>query len=325
MKAKCPECGVGKARRLCPRVGHVEICSACCASIRDPDCGDCPHYAAAARYEAGRQRSGHGLSAGHFLMEIDPEVSAAVDRALESAERGDLGRPMETLTELFRRHPRQHDVVYGIGVVHAMGDRYRESIEWFDRAIEVYPYSLEAHFNRAISLQRLLDLKGCIRGFRKVIELGPVDDSVVAQARQQLDFTAEAIRENEGASIDDFLRSGDKFDEGFALMESGDWNGAVEAFRASAAIHDHNAPCHGNTGLCLAYLGRKAEALAELDRALEIDPEYDPARDNRRIIEDMSEGRLLALEGVGHKTIEFGREQLDRQGSGPPDRPADRP
>lgn len=45
-----------------------------------------------------------------------------------------------------------------------------------------------------------------------------------------------------------------------------------------ALIHNEkNAPTHENIGICLAQLGRKSEALAALDRALEIDPEYEVA------------------------------------------------
>jgi hypothetical protein len=55
-------------------------------------------------------------------------------------------------------------------------------------------------------------------------------------------------------------------------------------------------------------LGRKAEALAELDRALEIDPEYLPAASNRRLVEQMVEG--LPMENTTFKIINFARENL---------------
>jgi len=46
-------------------------------------------------------------------------------------------------------------------------------------------------------------------------------------------------------------------------------------------------------GLCYAHQGQKAKALAELDRALELDPQYHIARTNRKMVESMVEGRPL--------------------------------
>src|ERR1039457_1572543 len=91
-------------------------------------------------------------------------------------------------------------------------------------------------------------------------------------------------------------------------MEKGDWSGALAGFRASAAKHDRNSPIHGNMGLCLAHLGHKAQALAEFDRALEIDPEYSPAAANRAAAEHMEEG--APLKSAGFKIVEFAREKI---------------
>ena len=51
-------------------------------------------------------------------------------------------------------------------------------------------------------------------------------------------------------------------------------------------------------GLCYALLGRKREALASLDRALEIDPSYEPAKTNRIGVLAMQEGERLAADFV---------------------------
>ena len=90
MKTKCPKCGIGKARRHCAREGNAEICSECCASIRDEDCGGCVHYAAARQYEDKRQLS-TTLADGHFMMEVNDEVQETVNTALET-------RPLESQT-----------------------------------------------------------------------------------------------------------------------------------------------------------------------------------------------------------------------------------
>jgi tetratricopeptide (TPR) repeat protein len=276
--------------------------------MRSAECGDCVHYSAALQYEESRHSKTSGLPPGKWMMEISPEVQDAVNDALEAAQRGQFQSALDALNALLRDHPLHHDVPYGIGLVHAIRGRYEESIEWFDRAIRIYPDSLEAHYNKAVSFQKLLDLPNCIRCYRKVVQIGPASDPEVAKARAIVDDLAATVQRTEGVDLDVYLRSADTFNQAFATMERGDWNAALKGFRASAALNGRNAPCHGNMGLCLALLGRKAEALAELDRALEIDPNYQPARSNRLLVEKMAEGR--PLDGVGFESINFARDKL---------------
>ncbi len=308
MKLKCPECGTGKARRLCRRRDGAEICSACCASIRDAECEGCVHYAPTQQYEENRVASAAGLPAGYFMMEVSPEVQEAVNGALETAQRGGFESAMDTLTALLHDHPRHHDVPYGIGLVHALKREYKESIAWFDRAIGIYPDSVAAHFNKAVSYQKLLDVPNSIRTYQKVVAIGPANDPEVANARSIVEDMAAVIRRKEGISLGSFLRAGEKFNEAFLHMDRGDWRGALKEFRASAALNKTNAPCHGNIGICLAYLGHKTEALAALDRALEIDPQYDPALTNRNIVAQMTEGK--PLENTRYESINFSKENF---------------
>jgi len=55
--------------------------------------------------------------------------------------------------------------------------------------------------------------------------------------------------------------------------------------------------------LCLAQLGRKADAMMGFARALEIDPQYEPAMSNRLLVEEMEEGVPLQ---IGYESIKFG-------------------
>jgi len=55
---------------------------------------------------------------------------------------------------------------------------------------------------------------------------------------------------------------------------------------------------------------RKAEALAELERALEINPEYEPAMTNRLVVQKMQEGTPLRT--AAFQSVNFGMEQYRR-------------
>ncbi len=240
-------------------------------------------------------------------MEINPEVQDAVNNALELLQKGLTQKAMTLLTALLDEHPRNYDVAFGIGVMHAFQGKYEKSIVWFDKAIAIYPYSVGSHYNKAVSCQKLMDIPNCIRSYQKVVAIGDPEDNEVAQARSFIASIAAGIWKAERLTLDVFLESSDLFNQAFEYMERGEWQVALDIFRASAALNHRNAPCQGNMGLCLAYMGRKAEALAEIDCALEIDPDYQPARSNREVVEKSEEGIPMAMANITYKTVNYGR------------------
>ena len=310
MKVKCPKCKTGKARRICPKESHAEICSECCASIRDADCGDCVYYASTQKYDDQRSIPAV-LPEGHFLMEINPEVEQAVDAALIQLEKGLTHQALSSLTNLLETYPQSYEVNYGIGTVHAVKGQPEKAIQWFDKAIAIYPYSVHAYYNRAMAYSQLLDLPNCIRSYQKVLILGDPREPAAQEARSFIAKVSASIWKEKHLSLDAFLEANELFNQAFALMEKNEWQAALDGFCASAAIDPTNAPSQGNIGLCLSYLGRRAEALAALDRALEINPDYEPARSNREVIEKLTEG--TPLEGIDFKTIDYAKEKFKQK------------
>ena len=284
----------------------------CCASIRDADCGDCVHFDAAKQYQAAQLqqatrrsltvRSG-GLPEGEFIFELNPDVEEEVDGALALVERGKTKQAREILTRLEREYPQNHHVCFGMGILHVMRNEFVQSIEWFDQAIAIFPYMIEAHFNKAVAYKELLDIPNCVRAFRKVVEIGDRDDLDVRKAQSILDGIEATLRAKEGISVDTFLASVELFEQAFDFMQRREWQQALDGFLKVLAIHERNVPSHGNLGLCYAQLGHKAKALAELDRALELDPGYKPARTNRSAVLTMKEGE--SLEPRVAKIVEF--------------------
>jgi len=308
MKAKCPKCGTGKPRRLCHRTENHMICSECCASMRDESCGDCPHYSSARAYEEKRIAAKNTAGSRPLLIDVSSHVVDEVNAQLALAESGNLAAAHAGLLRMLRQHPRHDGIPFGIGVIHFMNSEYEEAVRWFQRALDINPYNTDALFNQATAYQNLLDFSNCIRCFQQVVGIGPADKPEVMRAQSILDSLAADIRKTEGVGMSEYLDAMRLFDEGFDLMREGKWSAALEKLRASAAISERNAPCHGNIGLCLAYLGRKAEALAALDRALEINPEYTPAKQNRRTLKRMTEGQ--PLENIRSEEVDFGRHGI---------------
>lgn len=281
--------------------------------MRNETCAGCSYYSAAQQYHADRSpRTSHTTPRdGHFIIELNPEVEKAVDAAMELCERGKTDAARAQVTQLLREHPDNHLVCYAMGVLHAVKAEHKDAIKWFDKALSIYPYFVEAHFNKAAAYQKQFKVAEAVYAYRKVVELGDPNDVPARQARSFLDDIAVAIRHHEGVDLDSYIESQKMFDHAFELMEQRDWSGALIGFRASAAKNDRNAPIHGNLALCLAALGYKAQSLAEFDRALAIDPQYEPAMTNRVLVEQTEEG--IPLNVTEFKRIEFSKEQFDRQ------------
>jgi tetratricopeptide (TPR) repeat protein len=307
MKERCTCCQTGKAKRECRLKGNSNICPRCCAEMRGAPCGECPHYAEALRYQSGRWQAGN-LPDEHFIAEINPEVQQAVDDALALADKGMKKDAMKAMNELARDNADIHDVCYGMGTLCAMGGNPWEAIEWLKKAVAILPYFPEAHLNMGVAYQQLLDVGKAIRAFRKAMEYGDPAEEFYGKARSFIDDMAEVIQQNDGVDLDTYVKSDLEFGKAFALMEQGDWKGALAGFRTCAGLHARHAPTQGNMALCLANLGRKADALAALDRALEVDPEYEPAMTNRLLVNRMEEGQ--PLKKVGFKAIEYSLDKF---------------
>lgn len=283
--------------------------------MRNESCDGCSYYAASRQYQVERSHpaSRGALPDGHYIIELNPEIEAAVQSVLELCERGKLAQAEVALKPLLREHPGNHLVCFAQGLLHAMKKEPRQAIDWFDRAIAIYPYFAEAYFNKAVVYQKQLNIAASVQTYQKLVELCNPKDDLTAKARDFLKDMASAIRKNEGVDLDTYVLSQNLFDQAYARMELYDWSGALEGFRASAQKLHRNATLHGNMGLCLAAQGFKAQALAELDFAIAIDPEYAPARSNRIAIQTMREG--VPFDMTGFARVEYSKSKfLDRLG-----------
>lgn len=72
---------------------------------------------------------------------------------------------------------------------------------------------------------------------------------------------------------------------------------------------------HGNIGLCHMFLGETTEALAALDRALEIDPNYEPAFQNRELLLSLPAGETIS--GKKAAIVDYYRDVVRKVGQIP--------
>jgi|GEM_PF-192395 len=292
-KTACVLCSAARGRRVCQLNDRSLICSVCCARIRNPDCEGCGYWAQAAAY--AREKTGPRREPP-FVAMIDPEVDAEVDRALEMAQGGRLRAAESIVAGLLDHHPDLHMVQFGIGVIRALQGRHADALAHFDRAIAIFPYFVEAWFNKGAAHQKMLEVGPTIRAYQKVVELGDPADDFVGEAMAVIRSLDKQIRADKGFSLDRYLQLMDMFDAAFAAMENQQWERALAGFQQVVAVDSGSTQSYGNMGLCYAFLGRRQEALAALDRALELDPAYEPAQTNRVRVLAMQEGERLAAD-----------------------------
>lgn len=308
-KVACVICSAARGRRACQQKEHALICSVCCAHLRNRDCEGCGYWAQAVAY--AKEKNAEPREP-YFVARIDPEVDEKVDRAMTLAEGGELDAAERIVFGLLDLHPDLHNVQFAMGVICALQSRYDEALAHFDRAITIFPYFVEAWFNKGAAHQKRLELAPMIRAFQKVVELGDPADDVVRKATDVIRGMDEHIRAERAFSLDRHLELMDVFDDAFAAMQDRQWGRALAGFQKVAAADPSSTQSHGNMGLCYAFLGRKREALAALGRALELDPDYEPAKTNRAGVLAMQEGERL---GANFASVDYYRDAaLQRNG-----------
>ena len=303
MRENCVVCTVVRGRRVCMINANALICPICCAKTRNSQCDGCEYYEKA--LEFGKQKV-QPTKSRDYIIKIDPEIEEKVDNALEMAEKGRVSSAENEITKLLIKHPNNHSVQFAMGVICLMKKNDEGAIKYFDRAIAIFPDFVEAWFNKGAAHQQKLEIGAMIHSYQKVIELGDPKEDFVRQAKNVLTGFEKQVKKESGITLDTYLQAMDKFTNAFSEMEKRNWNIALNGFQEVLSIHSKHVQSFGNLGICYAALGRKQEALDALNRALELDPKYEPAILNREMIKTLREGEKAPIPEV--KPIEYYRD-----------------
>jgi tetratricopeptide (TPR) repeat protein len=303
MKKTCIICGNTKGKRTCQLHESEAICPVCCATTRHQSCGECRYYTIAQQYQASKA---HDADSKHFIAEINEDVANEVDRALMLCEQGSFPEAYPILQKLLPEHSRNHQVYYGMGVYHALQGNYGEALNYLNRATEIFPYFVEAHFNKGTVFQKKLDIKNMLKAYQTVIEIGDPQDGTVKQAQDILQGFEQDLREHGNTTLDSYLKGQDVFEQAFEAMNNKKWEQAISLFQQCTRYCPRHPQSYGNMGICYGKLGQKALALQALDMALGLDPNYEPAIVNRAVVESLKEGEKFSPDKV--ETVEYYKE-----------------
>jgi tetratricopeptide (TPR) repeat protein len=251
-----------------------------------------------------------------FILKMLPDVDKAVDRLLvriENGERKGLGAEFEALLQ---QYPDYHMTNYGMGVYVGVGQGGPvAAIPFFEKAVRIFPPLPEAHLNLGNAYIKAARIAEAVGALRKAIRYSDRDEHLTGLAHDRLSDLEKIIRENTPFdSLNDYIENQKLFDAAFEHLSQQHYARAIELFKQVLEQNPKHTQSYGNMALAQARLGHKAAALASLDKALELDPHYEPARINRKAIETMTEGEPHVPVAVAE--TEYYRDMLESEKSG---------
>lgn len=310
-KKQCIVCQVVRGRRVCKVRNKELICPVCCAKNRDEKCEGCSFYSEANKYKREKEYKKE-LREGpeKFIARLDPDVDEEVDQILALASEGQLDRAEREMRKVYVKNPDLAMVHYGMGVIFAMKGDEARALPYFDSAVKIFPIFAEAWFNKATIHQRKLEMYEMILAFQQVLKCGDKDEEYYGIAKDMLQGLEKNTRETMGLDLDGFLKMAKIYKKAFDDMGKKEYSQAIKGFKEVLRLEPNHVQSYGNIGLCLGFLGRVEEGRKALEKALEIDPDYEPAKVNLQTLNKMKEGQVVDDPQV--LVTEFYKEKLSK-------------
>ncbi|MBI5480787.1 MAG: tetratricopeptide repeat protein [Deltaproteobacteria bacterium] len=231
------------------------------------------------------------LPDGHWIVDLS-EWEARFDEGMTYAQAGKLERAERVLRELRDESPPDSPLraqaAWGLGTVFAKMDDHDAAYPLLKEAVELDGSRSEFWFNLGMACLDRLHPYEAESAWRKCLELEP-DDEIARMARNALEgiekLTQARLVANPAVTHESLREQERVYREGVAALDRQDAARAAERFRASLALDDHHHQSWGNLGTALLLAGRLDEAEQALQRALELDPDYQHARSNLEVLQ----------------------------------------
>jgi tetratricopeptide (TPR) repeat protein len=217
---------------------------------------------------------------------------------------------------MMKEYPESWEPLFLMGTCLALEGKPDRAIPFLTRAISRHP-SPEAYKNLGAAHKALLHIEEWVDCLKKVIELDGQRGDYGRTATADLDTFASQIRKVEGVTLDRYLENQRCFGEAFAHLTAGRFEAAIQGFTDVLKVAPRNVQSYGNIGLAYAGLGDRDRAIAHLDKAIQLDPNYQPAINNRRILLASPAGERLNPDAV--REIHFYADQARAESRQPQD------
>jgi tetratricopeptide (TPR) repeat protein len=239
-------------------------------------------------------RLGDAESQLRAAIRINPAYDAAHANLgiLLTRKPGGLGDALGEFEAAIRISPDVADYHYGkANALVRMPGRIPDAVEEYRSALRLRPGYTEAHSNLGVALAHMPGRsEEAIAEFEAALKLDPGDAHIHANLGDALAKIpgrgAEAIAEFSTAVRIDPSDARFHFGLGQVLAaDPGRLRDAMSQFEEAVRLNPDFADAHCLLGICLELVGRHAEAVSHLERALELRPDLEIARGALRRIE----------------------------------------
>jgi tetratricopeptide (TPR) repeat protein len=87
-------------------------------------------------------------------------------------------------TEYLKKNPHHHDVLFMVGGIYYMENKYKIAISYFDKSLEIGSYDVDVLLLKAYSHQKLDENKQAIQCCSKIQEINPKNKKVSELLKQ---------------------------------------------------------------------------------------------------------------------------------------------
>lgn len=245
------------------------------------------------------------------VFSVLSDMQDACDNAFAQIEAGDLLSAEVEADRLYALHSDDHIVNFLQGVCSIQRERYQEGISFFEEAIQINPWFCEAYFNLANLYRQEIKIPQSIACFRKIIEIEGKHGNLGKLAEKELDRLEKIIQKSSGQTLEEYLQVSILFEEAFECLRRENYQKAISFFQQVLTLNPNHMQSYGNMALAYSALGEQKIALQYLDKALLLNPTYEPAQQNRENIIRLKEGEKSPFKM--HEVLYY-KEKLESEG-----------
>lgn len=245
-----------------------------------------------------------GAGRGHWLVnprKIERWVDLASIQVCDSDFEGAIATCQKVIRNTSRVSLARADALKYLGIAEGMLQNFDAAYAAYSEALEIAPHEPEIWYNRGVTCRFVLRIGQSVRDLERAVKLEGNGDmaerfSLECQLSRDLAERSMALR-GPGFTLEQLIEQEDLFHRAITLMNREEWSEAEQSFRLVITMGDCLPQPWGNLGVCLLMQGRKEEGEVALRRALEVDPGYEPALKNLKVLASLGAGdRPISVE-----------------------------
>jgi tetratricopeptide (TPR) repeat protein len=244
-------------------------------------------------------------------LRLDPkkdEARLALGRALNSQEQ--FSDAVVPLKEYVERQPLDFQGYYAAGLAYKGLRQFDPAIELLQRAARLNPANFDVRYDLGLTLAEAGKNEQAIRELRAAENIRPSAPEVHDQLARLLAATGQKeLAQKEHAKFVALSSRGDSRSAAGTfnaranqLLAAGNARGAASAYRDALRADPNNPQLHYNLSLALEKLGDEAAERAELEKAIQLNPELAVAHNQLGVLA-IQRGRITEAEAEFKKAI----------------------